>query len=440
MRSATRSAGDRAAARPLGRGRGRPGDGVARPAMPTSRSRTSGASSPASSSARTARRSPFEPQAGTARGRARPDRRLRRRRASTSSTSARSSRPASATWPCGSRQLKARLAAEGLFDARRKRPLPVRPAVIAVVDEPDGRRLARHPARARAALAAGPASLRGACQVQGDGAARDVVAALIGWRATTPQCRDDGRPGDAPALVILARGGGSLEDLWSFNDERVVRAVVAHPCPVVCGVGHETDVTLADFAADVRAPTPSAAAELVVPDRRTDRGRPAAGRRRRLASAAARALPAACPARADGRAPSTRRPAAGRRAWRPGSGTGRRTSSIGRPLPCRIASNSVGAAAERCDGRALEPGSIRRDACRLGAGRSSLEAALRRAGGPRPAGDARPRATRSSGAPRTGAIVRDPAEVAGAAPRLAPPASPRGELGATSTGAGEADG
>ena len=105
------------------------------------------------------------------------------------------------------------------------------------------------------------------CQVQGDSAPASVVAALDRLARWGEQCRSDGRAEDAPAVVILARGGGSLEDLWSFNDERVVRAVVAHPVPVVCGVGHEVDVTLADFAADVRAPTPSAAAELVVPDR-----------------------------------------------------------------------------------------------------------------------------------------------------------------------------
>jgi exodeoxyribonuclease VII large subunit len=106
-----------------------------------------------------------------------------------------------------------------------------------------------------------------ACQVQGDGAPQSIVGAFRRLERFIEEEWAAGRADDAPAVTILARGGGSLEDLWSFNDERVVRAVVAHPVPVVCGVGHEVDVTLADFAADVRAPTPSAAAELVVPDR-----------------------------------------------------------------------------------------------------------------------------------------------------------------------------
>ena len=163
-------------------------------------------------------------------------------------------------------QLKARLSTEGLFDSSRKRPLPLRPAVIAVVTSPSGAVwhdvctvLARRWPLVRVVLVA--------CQVQGDGAPLSIVSALRLVDRWIARSIEDGVPGDAPTVTILARGGGSLEDLWSFNDERVVRAVVAHTVPVVCGVGHETDVTLADFAADVRAATPSAAAELVVPDR-----------------------------------------------------------------------------------------------------------------------------------------------------------------------------
>ncbi len=163
-------------------------------------------------------------------------------------------------------QLKASLAAEGLFDAARKRPLPVRPRVIAVVTSPTGavwhdvcNVLARRWPLARVVLVA--------CRVQGEGAPASIVGALRRLERWVDESAAAGRPDEAPAVTILARGGGSLEDLWSFNDERVVRAVAAHPVPLVCGVGHEVDVTLADFAADVRAPTPSAAAELVVPDR-----------------------------------------------------------------------------------------------------------------------------------------------------------------------------
>lgn len=157
--------------------------------------------------------------------------------------------------------LKARLAAEGLFDAARKRPLPEWPLTIGLATSISGavlhdmrRVLGRRWPLARVLLAA--------CSVQGPAAAPGIVAALrrLGrWR--------DPVTGTGVDVVILARGGGSLEDLWAFNEEAVVRAVASMPVPVVVGVGHETDVTLAEFAADLRAATPSVAAELVVPSR-----------------------------------------------------------------------------------------------------------------------------------------------------------------------------
>ena len=162
--------------------------------------------------------------------------------------------------------LKARLAAEGLFDQARKRPLPQRPATIAVITSPTGAVwkdictvLGRRWPLTRIVLVA--------AQVQGDAAPASLVTAFRKVERYAAARVAAGVPEEAPVVTILARGGGSLEDLWAFNDEAVVRAVVAHSIPVVCGVGHETDVTLADFAADVRAPTPSAAAEIVVPDR-----------------------------------------------------------------------------------------------------------------------------------------------------------------------------
>lgn len=162
--------------------------------------------------------------------------------------------------------LKARLAAEGLFAVERKRKLPARPTTIAVITSPTGavwkdicHVLARRWPLTRVVLVA--------AQVQGEGAAASLVGAFRRVERYAASLVAAGRGDEAPAVTILARGGGSLEDLWAFNDEAVVRAVVAHRLPVVCGVGHEADVTLSDFAADVRAPTPSAAAEIVVPDR-----------------------------------------------------------------------------------------------------------------------------------------------------------------------------
>ncbi len=163
-------------------------------------------------------------------------------------------------------QLKARLAGEGLFAPERKRALPLRPAAVAVISSPTGAAwkdvcqvFARRWPLTRVVLVA--------CQVQGEGSAESIVRAFRHVERHVAGLAAAGRAAEAPALTILARGGGSMEDLWSFNDERVVRAVVAHVLPVVSGVGHEVDVTLTDFAADVRAATPTAAAQLVVPDR-----------------------------------------------------------------------------------------------------------------------------------------------------------------------------
>jgi exodeoxyribonuclease VII large subunit len=149
-------------------------------------------------------------------------------------------------------QLKQRLTAEGLFDARRKRPLPALPRKIGVVTSLDGAAVRdiikvlrrRHP-NAHIVIRA--------ARVQGEGSALDIA------RAVTAIGKVKGVD-----VVIVGRGGGSIEDLWAFNEEVVARAIAGCPVPTISAVGHETDVTIADFVADVRAPTPSAAAEIVV--------------------------------------------------------------------------------------------------------------------------------------------------------------------------------
>ncbi len=192
---------------------------------------------------------------------------------------------------------KKRLAAEGLFDAARKRPLPFMPRVIGVVTSPTGAviRDIIHRIKDRFPVHVVVWPIR----VQGETAGPEAAAAITGFNMLKP-----GGPIPRPDLLIVARGGGSLEDLWGFNDEALARVVARSDIPVIAAVGHETDWTLIDLVADVRAPTPTGAAEMAVPVKAdlqanlaslharlracTSRG---FDRRRQALRAAARALP-----------------------------------------------------------------------------------------------------------------------------------------------------
>ena len=154
-------------------------------------------------------------------------------------------------------QLRRRLEAEGLFDPGRKRRLPEHPRRIGLVTSPTGAAI-RDVLKVAHRRYAGASWLIAPTRVQGDGAEREIVAAL-----ERVACEDE------VDVVLLVRGGGSLEDLQAFNSERVANAIALCPVPIVCGVGHEVDITIADLVADVRAPTPSAAAVQVLPDRRS---------------------------------------------------------------------------------------------------------------------------------------------------------------------------
>ena len=221
-------------------------------------------------------------------------------------------------------RLKAKLAAEGLFEASRKRPLPSMPAVVGVITSPTGaviRDILHRTSRERwpCRVIVWPSLM------QGDTAAAQVAAAIAGFNALDPE-----GPIPRPDVLIVARGGGSVEDLWPFNDEALAWAAAASDIPLIAAVGHETDTTLIDYVADRRAPTPTAAAEFATPvlaelaasladyERRliASSARAVEIRRTRL-SAAARGRPAAAAGSAGpghAAARHRRRPALGRAA------------------------------------------------------------------------------------------------------------------------------
>jgi exodeoxyribonuclease VII large subunit len=155
-------------------------------------------------------------------------------------------------------QLKAKLESEGLFDTGRKRPLPAMPRAIGLVTSPGAAAL-HDVVTALARRAPHVPVILAPAAVQGTQAPGELVRALTELYRLAEQGRIDS--------ILLVRGGGSIEDLWAFNDEQLARTIVQSPVPLVCGVGHETDFTIADFCADVRAPTPTAAAELAAQSR-----------------------------------------------------------------------------------------------------------------------------------------------------------------------------
>lgn len=159
--------------------------------------------------------------------------------------------------------LKKKLGAEGLFDPARKKPLPAFPAVIGIVTSPTGAAI-RDMLNILQRRARWIRIVISPVRVQGEGAAEEIAAAVAAFNSENFRGQTDGLP--RPDVIVVCRGGGSAEDLWEFNEEMVARAIFASEIPVVSAVGHETDFTISDFVADLRAPTPSAAAELIAPD------------------------------------------------------------------------------------------------------------------------------------------------------------------------------